>query len=250
VPPTPALLVLWDVDRTLIDAASVDKDVWLEVCARLTGAAVTRPDGTSGRTDPEILLSILRTAEGIDETHARALLPEALRLEAEILAGRRDELARRGRDLPGARAALEALARIPHLTQTLVTGNVRRNAQTKLAAFRLDHLVDLSLGGYGSDNADRAQLIRLARRRASAARHTVFTPATTVVLGDSPRDIQAARTAGARVVAVATGRPSAADLRRARPDALLPDLRDTAAVLRAVLTPADPRPPDPPDSDS
>jgi len=45
----------------------------------------------------------------------------------------------------------------------------------------------------------------------------------------------AARTAGARVVAVASGFSSEDELRAAGPDAVLSDLRDTDALLAAVL---------------
>jgi phosphoglycolate phosphatase-like HAD superfamily hydrolase len=235
-----ALLVLWDIDRTLIDAGGVDKQVWLDVCSDLTGAHVSLPDETSGRTDPGILLDILSSAAGIDPTRAQGLLPEALRREAELLAHRVDQLAARGRALPGAHAALAALSRMPTVTQTVVTGNVRANAETKLGAFGLARFIDFPLGGYGSDSADRTQLVQLARARASDARHTAFTAASTVVLGDSARDIHAAHAAGVRVVAVATGRIPATELRRAAPDALLPDLRDTGAVLRAIPTVSEP----------
>ena len=71
----------------------------------------------------------------------------------------------------------------------------------------------------------------MARERA-AARHG---PADEVVLvGDTPLDVQAAREAGARAVAVASGFGDEEELRESRPDALLPDLRDTAAVVAAV----------------
>ena len=50
-----ARLVLWDIDRTLVFAAGVDKAVWLEVCTELTGRPVTKLGHTSGRTDPKRL---------------------------------------------------------------------------------------------------------------------------------------------------------------------------------------------------
>jgi phosphoglycolate phosphatase len=67
-------LVLWDIDRTLIFAGGVDKGVWVEVCSELVGRPVTDLVGTSGRTDPQILLDALLQA-GVEETEARRLLP-------------------------------------------------------------------------------------------------------------------------------------------------------------------------------
>ena len=51
-------------------------------------------------------------------------------------------------------------------------------------------------------------------------------------VADSPRDVDAARIGGARSLAVASGRASAAELREAGADAVLPDLADTAGVHR------------------
>jgi hypothetical protein len=138
---TPRVLVLWDSDRTLIDAGGVDKQAWPEVCAELTGRPARQPDGSSGRTGPRILLAIL-TGTGVGQRRARELLPAALRREAGMLAARRDRLREQGRALPG-------------LAQTVVTGNIRPSAELKLATFGLDGHIDFPAGAYGSDHADR-----------------------------------------------------------------------------------------------
>jgi phosphoglycolate phosphatase-like HAD superfamily hydrolase len=227
-------LVLWDIDRTLIDAGGIDKQVWLDVCAELTGLPTTRPASTSGQTDPQILLAIL-TATGIGHDRALELLPQALQREAEMLAQRQEQLGAAGRALPGARQALHALSTIPGVTQTVVTGNVRPNAELKLATYGLAAYIDFSIGGYGSDDADRATLIKLAQQRARDHRRWVGSTADVVVVGDSPRDVQAARAAGVRVIAIATGRTPSGQLGQACPDHLLPDLTDTDVVLTAIL---------------
>jgi phosphoglycolate phosphatase len=56
----------------------------------------------------------------------------------------------------------------------------------------------------------------------------------TVVVGDTPLDVEAAQAAGARAVAVATGPYDVDELERARPDSVLPDLRDISALLEAL----------------
>jgi len=62
-----------------------------------------------------------------------------------------------------------------------------------------------------------------------------FDGASTVVIGDTPLDIEAALVSGARAVGVATGSYTAADLAAAGAHAVLPNLTDTNAVLRALL---------------
>jgi phosphoglycolate phosphatase len=62
-----------------------------------------------------------------------------------------------------------------------------------------------------------------------------FDGAATVLIGDTPLDIEAALAAGARAIGVATGSSQAADLLAAGAHAVLPDLTDTAQVVRALL---------------
>ena len=53
-------------------------------------------------------------------------------------------------------------------------------------------------------------------------------------IADSARDVDAARMGGAACAAVASGRSTAAELRQAGADAVLPDLTDPAHVVAAV----------------
>jgi phosphoglycolate phosphatase-like HAD superfamily hydrolase len=114
---------------------------------------------------------------------------------------------------------------------SVLTGNIEANAALKLAAFDLDSLVDLEVGGYGSDPHDaRGDLVAVARERAAKKYDTEVTD--TVLVGDTPRDIGAAHEGGARAVAVATGPYGVEDLGEA--DAVLPDLTDTPRVLATL----------------
>jgi phosphoglycolate phosphatase-like HAD superfamily hydrolase len=122
--------------------------------------------------------------------------------------------------------------------QSVLTGNIRSVAEVKLAALGLREWLDLCIGAYGDDHEDRTELVHVARRRAAAVHGrsaAEFDGAATVVIGDTPLDIAAALGAGARAVGVATGSYSADDLAMAGADTVLPDLTDTAAVLRALL---------------
>jgi phosphoglycolate phosphatase-like HAD superfamily hydrolase len=125
-----------------------------------------------------------------------------------------------------------------HIHQSVLTGNIRSVAEVKLAALGLREWLDLCIGAYGDDHEDRTELVHVARRRAAAVHGrsaAEFGGTATVVIGDTPLDIAAALAAGARAVGVATGSYSANDLAMAGADAVLSDLTDTAAVLRALL---------------
>jgi len=186
----------------------------------------------AGRTDLEIALELLTTSGVADgERHLPALV-EAL---AAALASRTATLPVRGTVLPGARAALERLHGLPGTVQSVLTGNVAANAAVKLAAFGLERYVDLEVGGYGSDHRNRPELVGVARARAGAKYGGTFPPEDTVLIGDSPLDVAAARASGAGCVAVATGWATAEELAAAGADTVVDDLTETEAIIRAIL---------------
>jgi phosphoglycolate phosphatase-like HAD superfamily hydrolase/uncharacterized protein YjbJ (UPF0337 family) len=225
-------LVLWDIDGTLVDAAGTGRDAFLEAFERVTGGPLIHVVPFAGRTDLEIALDLLRAA-GLDDAEVR--LADFERALTEAFASRARILAARGRALPGAHAALARVAAEPGFHQGLLTGNLAPNARVKLAAFGLDGLVDLEIGGYGSDARHRPALVAVARARARERRGLDVGPADVVLVGDTPLDVAAAHEAGTRVVAVASGASSAEELRRAGADAVLGDLCDPEALMRALL---------------
>jgi phosphoglycolate phosphatase len=227
--------VLWDVDGTLLNAGGVGGDLYSVVFLQLFGRPLETTAPMAGRTDRAIILETL-TLAGVPEPR-RHVDPFIAGLAAQAPAVR-TSVAARGRALPGAAAALAALAsRRAH--QSVLTGNVRAVAEVKLAALGLRDPLDLCIGAYGDEHEDRAELVHLARRRAAAVHERSgaagFSGAGTVVIGDTPLDIAAALTAGARAVGVATGPFTVAELRAAGADVVLTDLSDTRLVVNALL---------------
>jgi phosphoglycolate phosphatase len=83
----------------------------------------------------------------------------------------------------------------------LVTGNLEPIARRKLALRGLGGAFPAGQGGFGSDGEDRADLVRLARERAGSPPLEA-----TVLIGDTPNDVQAGLSAGVRVIGVANER--------------------------------------------
>jgi len=185
-----------------------------------------------GRTDPDIFEETL-ALHGLEQTDG-GFAAFSAELVAAYSAGV-ELLRRQGRALPGATAALAALAARPGVVQSVLTGNVRRVAATKLAAFGLDGHLDLEAGAYGSDHARRGRLVAVARARAAARHGPALLSAPAVLVGDTPNDVLAAREGGIAMLAVATGRSSAAELRAAGAEVVLPDLLDTDRVVDLLL---------------
>jgi phosphoglycolate phosphatase len=217
------LLVLWDIDGTLVDSAGHGRRAFEEAFEEVMGRPPDRVE-YAGRTDHEIALSMLN---GSSEH-----LPVLLEGLAGRLAARKELIAAEGRVYPGVRETLAALHEADGIVQSLLTGNIEANAAVKVGAFGLERWLDFEAGAYGSDPHERrSDLVAIARQRA-AARYGETTGA--VLVGDTPLDVLAASEAGARAVAVSSGFADAEALRASKPDALLQDLSDTAAAIRAI----------------
>ena len=237
--------MLWDVDFTLVNATGVGRQLYYAAFSELFGRelpAVAAAASMAGRTDRAIALDVLRLAGVADPRGTVAAFEATL---ARLGRGAHGMVAESGKALPGARAALAALAGVPGVIQSVLTGNVGPVAEAKLVPLGLADHLDLAIGAYGNEHEVRAELVPLARTRAAVAHHGDFGGEATVLVGDTPLDIAAALATGARAVGVATGQFAAAEMEAAGADAVLADLTDTAAVVAAVLGSADryqPRP--------
>jgi phosphoglycolate phosphatase-like HAD superfamily hydrolase len=227
-------LLLWDIDGTLIDSGGTGLDAFNQAFERIVGRPPAEWVPFAGRTDLEIAADLAHVNGVKDGGEFVERFADELH---EALVERTDVLRDRGRALPGAGEALERLSHEPGVIQSLLTGNVERNAPVKLSPFGLDRFLEFDVGAYGSDHHRRAELPAIARAKAEH-KHGVEIPREHVVLiGDTPLDVAAARASGARAVGVATGPYDEEALAQSGADAVLPSLADLDAVLEAVLKP-------------
>ncbi|MEU6441489.1 haloacid dehalogenase-like hydrolase [Streptomyces sp. NPDC047046] len=226
------ILVLWDIDRTLLYVGDTDRLVYREVFRAVVGRPATKlPAKGTGVTMPVAVRELL-AANDVQEVDRLAPLIVA-RLPAE-LHRHRIELLRDGHLMPGAVEALAAVRADADLVPSIVTGNLRESAEIKLAAFGLTDYVDVPLGGYASDDPHRPALVRIAQARAERAHGRPFTRANTVIIGDSLQDVRAGREGDARVIGVASGTTAAEALADAGADEVLSDLTDPVRLLELI----------------
>ena len=231
------LLVLWDVDYTLVDSDGIGRQLYETAFGELYGRPMPQPGSMSGRTDRAIALEVLTLAAVPQPEAALGPFHDVMAAHAAELAGL---VAERSRVLPGAAEAMSALARLD-VVQSLLTGNMRPLAEVKLGPLGLTEHLDLDVGAYGDAHAVRAELVHLARDRAARAYGCDFGGTATVLVGDTPLDVGAALATGARAVGVATGQFTAEELAASGAHAVLPDLADTDRTVAAILD-AEPRP--------
>ena len=225
---SPNRLILFDIDGTLLTAGGAPRRAFRRALIEHFGTDgdEARTD-FSGKTDPEIVYELMgRAGFGDDRIEARigALFDhylDELERELEGEAGHRLH--------PGAAEVVEALAADPRVVLGLVTGNVERGARLKLERFDLWR--HFAVGAYGSDDRLRDRLPGIAIERASRLTGRRFSGRDAVVVGDTPADIRCARAAGAMAVAVATGRPTRAELAACGPDLLLDSLAEWPRLL-------------------
>lgn len=218
------LVWLFDVDGTLIRTYGAAREAFSAAISSQLGVEDDL-EGIpfAGRTDPLILDDIL-------SRHGRSLDRSGMARFWEVVQGRMEAtlVSGRGQVLPGVLPLLAAIATEPSWVPALLTGNNAAMARIKLGHFGLtDAFVH---GTFGDDAPDRDAMARLA---VGQAHQRWNVPADRcLVVGDTENDIQCARAAGAKVIAVASGMRTREQLAARSPDLLLDDLSDTALLLR------------------
>ena len=223
-------LVLFDIDGTLVRGTAAKfafETAMLETYG--TAGAVDSYD-FSGKTDPQIARELLSGA-GLEDAVVEAGLAGLWdryigELESRIISNPM-------RLLPGVASLMEALDAEPDVALGLVTGNIIRGARAKLGSVGLAEYFEV--GGYGSDHEVREHLPAIALERAFEAWGVRFSPASAVIVGDTPRDVQCGKYEGTRTVAVATGRIPRERLETTGADAVFDDFSDVASVIEVLL---------------
>jgi phosphoglycolate phosphatase-like HAD superfamily hydrolase len=214
------IVVLFDVDETLVHTGGSGARSWKAAFEALYGIPADIGQHTSaGETDPQV------SRETFVGVLGREPNPDELgHLYAQYLLHLADDIwtSEQYRVLPGAEAVLERLGRAG-VTLGLVSGAMEGAARTKLMPANLNRF--FVFGAYGSDSPDRPEITKLAIAKAAGLRGELR-PGQVHVVGDTPRDMDAAKVAGAVSVGVATGHYSKDELTAAGGDFVLGSLED------------------------
>jgi phosphoglycolate phosphatase len=226
-----SMLLLFDVDGTLLLTGGAGRRS-LERAFRQVFGIERAFEGVrlAGRTDPSLLVDALANA-GVtprdgDDDRFRAAYLEALADELDRTpsadAGDWSDWHSFKGVFPGVREVLGALGSRDDVFVALLTGNYAAGARIKLAHFGLDRY--FGCGAFGEDAPERWQLVEIARARAAAEGSGTVAHADTWVIGDTPLDVAAAKQAGVRSLAVATGGYDTRRLIESGADVVLPQL--------------------------
>ncbi len=211
---SPIRAVCFDFDGTLADSYAA-----ITASVNHVRAAHGLPPLTEAEVKPHVGLGpanlLTATVPGVelpaDELRYRAHHPSVLRTHTHLLPG-----------------ALDALRAVKHSGRlTAVCSNKPRNFTRELLDFLgLAPHIDALFGPEDVARPKPAPDMLLA-----ALKRLDVTAGETLYIGDMRLDIQAGRAAGVHVWVVPTGSDAAEDLRAARPDRLLRDLRELAELV-------------------
>jgi phosphoglycolate phosphatase len=226
-------IVLFDIDGTILWTDGAGRRAVFQALEEHFGATGPGEHRFDGKTDPQIVRELMRHA-GVAEEDIDARLEVVLERYLALLESELAETDHRDHVFPGVHELLEALESRDDVLLGLLTGNIHPGARAKLSAVGIapDRF---RVGAFGSDHHDRPELPEIARRRAERLLGGAVSGRDVVVIGDTPADIACGEAIGARAIGVATGRYSVDELAACGPSAVFPDLRDTDAVLRAIL---------------
>jgi len=215
------VVVLFDVDETLVHTGGSGARSWKAAFEQLYGIPADIGEHSSaGETDPQVARATFRDVIGhepsdneLDQLYVHYLL----HLADDIL------VSENYRMLPGADQCLSSLGAAGVLLG-LVSGAMEGAARTKLIPANLNRF--FIFGAYGSDSPDRSELTAIAIEKATRL-HATLQPGQVFVVGDTPRDIDAAKATGAVSVGVASGHYSTKELSDAGGDHVLGSLEET-----------------------
>ncbi len=227
-----AKLILFDIDGTLVLTGGAGLRAMNRAFER-TFDVVGAFEGVEmpGRTDQTII------SDALSHAGLRPGPKKLARFRDTYCAYLREEILKPGPRkgvMPGVRPLLESLSTRADVHLALLNGNFAESARIKLEHFALwDYFL---CGAYGDDAADRNHLIPIALKRVDEHGVPPVALRDVLVVGDTPRDVECARTTGARSVAVATGHFDTSDLRAAGAEVVLETL-ETIEEFLVMLEP-------------
>jgi phosphoglycolate phosphatase-like HAD superfamily hydrolase len=227
--PAKKILVLFDIDGTLVDCGSTAGKCFAAVFRNIFGVRCPKlsPKDIAGLTDSAILSLV--AAQSHLGNGALEKRFELFELYARELAGVFHS--KPPRALPGAVQAISQLGNFPWCVPGLLTGSTKATARLKLdcAGIEFERFV---CGAFAEDGELRKLLPPIAQSRFS--QRFGNRPEMTVLVGDTPRDVEAAQATGCEFIGVASGHYDAAALVGAGASTVLANLADTAAFCRLI----------------
>ena len=234
-------LILFDIDGTLTATNAVDAKCYASAFEKTFGVPLPTTDWDVYEhcTDFAIAQEVLQSVRGAPGTpeelqaYERAFVVE---LEKEFAANPSGF-----REIPGAKAILDAIAARDGVRAAIATGGMRSSACYKLSRIGVDADSPRRIAaGFANDAISREDIVRCAIARADGQGCAGAQGLDLVYVGDGPWDAKTSTAMNMRFIGI-TGDASRERLRALGATVFLEDYRDQGAFWRAVNAASIPR---------
>lgn len=220
------ILLIFDVDGTLINSGGAGLRALNRAFKLLYNVedamGVVNPHGQTDIAIVEEIFvkKILRKPQ--DEEVRKVLKYYVTFLKEEVTASQGYRV------LDGVKDTLEYLYSSNGFVLSLGTGNVQEGARIKLERGDLNKY--FPFGGFGDDDRERWKILRKAYDRCVELHG--MAPDAVFIIGDTPLDIKAGKTAGFKTIGVASSIYSMEELTKFEPDFVINRMDELFEVLR------------------
>lgn len=197
-------LVLFDLDGTLVNTGSTGRKALTKAMTKLYGKTpVFDHSLISGRTDTENFELVYQLIKEKKPTKTEVTKIREMYLQLLPLELKKSCKEKHYKLVTGVKKLLAKLSKEKDIILGLGTGNIERGAILKLEPSGL--LPYFLIGGYGEDGRTREQMLQTAVKRAEKKFKTKLAPSQVYIVGDTHRDILAAKNCGFHSAAITSG---------------------------------------------
>lgn len=224
---------LWiiDIDGTIVNVHSNQVPAWLNMFKDVYGVTMDEETLVSffGKPFRSVLVNSLAHA-GLSEEEILAKYDQAFE---GYVRGVQEGLERNGgKILPGGIEFLKYLGEL-NIPRAVATGNPEEEGMHKLKYFGLVKYYDITI--FAENRREREELVKDAVKTAEKKYSLKLRPKDIKIVGDSPHDIQSAKSFGFVSVGVSTGPTPYEKLERMKPDYLFKSLGDYKKIINRIL---------------
>jgi phosphoglycolate phosphatase len=220
-------LLIWDIDGTLLQGKGIGKKAFNKVFYKLHNVKNAFDKIPMAGMVDSVILSTVYDLNNIKERDYANFFNEYCYYLSESISEHKNSIA-----APGIKKLMEFLKNYKNVYNILGTGNIELGARIKLTRDNLNRY--FRIGIFGDEPFERWQLIKNAVENAKAFFDSSFNNEHIYVIGDTPHDIEAAKTIKVKSIAVATGPFSTTELKEYKPDYLVNDFSDFTLLKKII----------------
>ncbi len=218
------LLILWDIDGTLVSIPKNGSKRHLEVIQKYTTRKLIEPVSNNGKTDIGLIQDIFEFNHLEFNTHDLQRCLHLLNLKSMS-----EKYESTISVNPGIEDALEHCKKIG-ATNSILTGNSKSRAIDKLRSTNLISKLSIELGFFGDHDLSREELVRSAKNFAATSKWQRI-----ILIGDTPLDVQAAKKHSVKIIAVASGNVTYLGLKASNPNFVIRNFTEDISYFRKII---------------